>query len=118
VSEAVAVQEGEGCARLRLRVKAGARRERFLGAHGGALKLEVGAPPERGKANAAVVRLLAGELGLPRTEVEIAAGATSRDKTVVFTGADAADIVARFERAGVPARVAMADRNKLAGKGS
>ena len=105
MSQEVAVQKGEGCARLRLRVKAGARRERFLGAHGGALKLEVGAPPERGRANAAVVRLLAGELGLPRTEVEISAGATSRDKRIVFAGADASDIVARLERAGVPARV-------------
>ena len=105
MSDEVEVRQGNGCARIRLRVKAGARRQRLHGAHGGALKIEVGAPPERGKANDAVVQLIAASLGLARGEVAITTGTTSRDKTVVFAGADAGDIAARLVRAGVPARV-------------
>lgn len=105
MSDEVEVRQGSGCARIRLRVKAGARRERLHGAHGGALKIEVGAPPERGKANAAVVQLIATALDLARADVEIATGTTSRDKTVVFAGADAGEIADRLIRAGVPARV-------------
>lgn len=69
-----------GGTRLRLRVKPGARKTAIVGAHGGALKIAVAAAPERGKANRAVVRLLAAALGLPVSAVTIAAGTTSQDK--------------------------------------
>ena len=49
---------------LRLRVSAGASRSRVLGSHGGALKLSVKAPPERGKANREVLALVAEAFGL------------------------------------------------------
>lgn len=44
------------------------------------------APPEGGKANEAVRTLLAGTLGLPRRDVELVAGLTSRDKLVTLVG--------------------------------
>lgn len=69
-----------GGTRLRLRVKPGARTTAIVGAHGGALKLSVTAAAERGKANRAVVKLLAEALGLPSSAVTIAAGETSQDK--------------------------------------
>jgi uncharacterized protein (TIGR00251 family) len=69
-----------GGTRLRLRVKPGARKTAIVGVHGGALKLSVAAAPERGKANRAVVTLLAEALGLPPSAVTIAAGAASQDK--------------------------------------
>lgn len=69
-----------GGTRLRLRVKPGARKTAIVGAHGGALKIAVAAAPKRGKANRAVVRLLAAALGLPVSAVTIAAGTTSQDK--------------------------------------
>ena len=71
-----------GGTRLRLRVKAGAKRDAILGRHGGALKLSVTAAPERGKANRAVLRLLAAALGIPASELRLVAGAASPDKTV------------------------------------
>ena len=43
--------------RLRLRVKPGGRADRLIGAHDGALKVEVRAAAERGRANAAVINL-------------------------------------------------------------
>lgn len=68
--------------RLRLRVKPGARKSAIVGVHGGALKVSVAAPPERGKANAAVVALLAEALGLPASAITIASGTASQDKVV------------------------------------
>lgn len=73
-----------GGTRLRLRVKPGAKTNALVGAHGGALKVAVAAPPERGKANRAVVKLLAATLGLPASAVTITAGETSQDKVVVI----------------------------------
>lgn len=70
---------------MRLRVSPGARSDRILGVHGGALKISVSAPPERGKANRAVVDLLATVLGLPRSAVRIVAGESSRDKVALVS---------------------------------
>jgi uncharacterized protein len=73
--------DGPG-ARLRLRVSAGASRSRILGVHGGALKLSVKAPPERGKANREVRALVSEAFGLAPSDVEIVSGETSPDKVV------------------------------------
>jgi uncharacterized protein len=73
--------DGEGT-RLRLRVSAGASRSRVLGSHGGALKLSVKAPPERGKANREVLALVARAFGLPPSDVALVAGEASPDKVV------------------------------------
>lgn len=89
--------------RLRLRVKAGGRADRLVGPYDGALKLEVRAAPERGRANAAVVRLVAESLSVSRAEVEIVAGHTSQDKVVEIRGASADEVARRLEAVGVPA---------------
>ena len=68
--------------RLRLRVSAGASRRRVRGVHGGALKLSVKAPPEKGKANKDVLALVAETFGLSASEVELVSGETSPDKVV------------------------------------
>ena len=73
-----------GRTRLRLRVRPGGKKNTLVGEHGGALRLRVTAPPEKGKANRAVVSLLAEALGLPAAAVEIAAGETSPDKVAVL----------------------------------
>lgn len=74
--------ESAGRTRLRLRVRAGASRSAIHGAHGGALKLGVTAAPERGKANRAVIALLATELGVPPASIELVSGPASPDKVV------------------------------------
>lgn len=73
-------------ARLSLRVSPGAASTAVVGPHGGGWKLRVAAAPEHGKANAAVVRLLADVLDLPERDVTIVSGQGSRDKTVALTG--------------------------------
>ena len=85
-----------GGIRLRLRVKPGGRSNRVVGPHGGALKVEVQAPPDKGRANAAVVKLLAKVLGVPRSAVEITSGTTSQDKTVEIEGITAGDVTGKL----------------------
>jgi uncharacterized protein len=72
--------------RLQLRVSPGAARSGVVGRHGVAWKLRVAAAPEDGKANAAVIRLLAETLGIPARDLEIVSGHGSRDKTVALAG--------------------------------
>ncbi len=61
-----------------------------------ALKGRVTAPPEGGKANAAVIALLAREWGLPKAAIELVAGAGARQKRLRVTG-DPAALKARLE---------------------
>jgi uncharacterized protein len=104
-ADAVLIVAGADGVRLQLRVKPGGRSDRLVGPHDGALKLEVRAAPERGRANDAVIRLLAGVLGVGRADVEVTAGAASRDKVVVLGGVSAAEIARRLEAAGIAAEV-------------
>ena len=50
------------------------------------LAVKVTAPPDKGKANKAVVALLAKWAGLPKSALSIAAGETDRHKTILVTG--------------------------------
>jgi len=72
--------------RLHLKVVPKASRDRVVGWVGDRLKVHVTAAPERGKANEAVVEVLAAALGLPRSKVRILAGETSPLKTVDVDG--------------------------------
>lgn len=60
------------------------------------LKARVRAAPTEGEANAALIRLLANEFGLSRSQLTIAAGAAARLKTVAIHG-EAGLLVAAFE---------------------
>ena len=59
------------------------------------LRIRVKAVPDKGKANAAVVALLAKALGVPKTAMSVTSGETSRMKTVAVAG-DAPGLVARL----------------------
>jgi uncharacterized protein (TIGR00251 family) len=90
--------------RLRLRVSPGASRSRVVGRLGDAWKVRIGAPPENGKANDALVGLLAETLDVPRSSIDVVSGHTSRDKTVEVRGRSEADVEARLAAfAGAPA---------------
>jgi len=73
-------------ARLQVWLQPGASREGIAGFHGEALKVSVTAPPEKGKANKALERLLARALSVPASAVAIVAGSLSRSKTVHIEG--------------------------------
>jgi uncharacterized protein YggU (UPF0235/DUF167 family) len=71
---------------LRLRVVPGATRPGIVGRYGDAWKVRVAAAPEGGKANDAVLTLVAGALGVSRRDLELVSGRSSRDKVVTFVG--------------------------------
>jgi uncharacterized protein len=77
--------------RVRLRVSAGSRKTELAGRHGDGWKVHVSAPPEGGRANDAVLVLLAERVGLPRRALSIVSGHKARDKVVEMTGIDAAE---------------------------
>jgi hypothetical protein len=89
----------ETSARLSLRVSPGAARSAVVGRHGDGWKVRVAAAPEDGKANEAVVRLLADTLALPRRDVRIVSGQASRDKTVALAGMGPEEIERRLAEA-------------------
>jgi hypothetical protein len=68
--------------RLLIEVKAmpGSSRSQVSGLRGGALLVRVAAPPDKGKANEELRSCLAEALGIPKSEVELVSGATSRRK--------------------------------------
>jgi uncharacterized protein len=79
------IDHADGCI-LNVRAQPGARRNGIVGEHDGALKVAVTAPPERGRANDAVVEVLADALGLKRGQIELLSGAGSRQKRFLLRG--------------------------------
>jgi uncharacterized protein (TIGR00251 family) len=61
-----------------------ASRTEIVGMQDGVLKIKVTAPPVEGAANEACIKLLAGELKLKKSQMEIFSGAKSRRKTVMI----------------------------------
>ena len=91
---------------LRLRVTPNAGRDLIEGIElrddgSAVLRLRVKAVPDKGKANAAVIALLANALGVPKSAIRLLAGDTARLKTVLVTG-DAAGIGAALARFASP----------------
>jgi uncharacterized protein len=93
--------------RLRLRVSPGATRAGVAGRHGDGWKVRVAAPPEGGRANEALVRLLAEMLELPRRDIEIVAGHSGRDKIVSLAGIDADEAERRLGSVSAPGKEAV-----------
>jgi uncharacterized protein (TIGR00251 family) len=90
------VEPGAGTVHLRLKVVPGASRDEVVGLHGDRIRVKVTAPPEGGKANRAVVALLAERLGVARRDVEILQGESSPLKTAAVRGLTADDVLARL----------------------
>lgn len=77
--------------RVRVRLQPAGRADQVLGLVDGAdgltaLKVSVTSPPEDGKANAALVKLLAKEWKLAKSTVEVIQGQTSRNKVLSLSG--------------------------------
>lgn len=66
-----------------------ASRSRVAGLHDGRLKVQLAAPPVDGEANAALVELFAGLVGVAKGRVRLVRGDASRRKTVAIDGVSA-----------------------------
>jgi len=84
--------------RLRLRVSPGARRTELAGRYADGWKVRVSAAPERGRANEAVVGLLARRLGLDRSDITLVSGHAARDKVVELRGLGRAEAERKLSR--------------------
>jgi uncharacterized protein (TIGR00251 family) len=65
---------------LRVQVRPDAKRSAITGWNADLLKVSVAAPPIEGRANEALIEFLAEELNLPRRQITVLRGATSRLK--------------------------------------
>lgn len=85
-------------ARIVVTVSPGASQSELVGRHGDGWKARVAAAPERGRANEALLALLAEKLDVPRSRLELFAGATARRKVVEVAGLDLDEIARRLDR--------------------
>jgi uncharacterized protein len=74
---------------LNVKVVPNSSRTQIAGILGDALKIKVAQPPEAGRANRAVIELLADALHIPPAQISITAGHTQPRKTVRITGVSA-----------------------------
>ncbi len=87
------VQTSDGVV-VRVHVQPKGRREQLIGMHADRLKLAVTEPPDKGKANAAVIRLLAAATNMPPSQLELLRGETSRQKDVLLRQSTLATVAA------------------------
>ena len=87
--EKLHITDADGGAVIAVKAVPGSSRERIVGPLGDCLKIATAAPAEKGKANAAIAKLLAGALGLEKRRVELLAGATSPRKEFRLGGLSA-----------------------------
>jgi uncharacterized protein (TIGR00251 family) len=83
---------------LPVRAQPGARRQGVLGEHDGALRVAVTAAPDKGKANQAIAKILGTSLGIPKSDVELVGGASSRQKRFLLRGMSLEQAVAALDR--------------------
>jgi uncharacterized protein (TIGR00251 family) len=86
----------DGCI-LTVRIHPGAHRIAITGVHAEALKISLTTPPVDGRANEALIALLADTLRLPKARITLLTGATSRSKTLRIAGKSAAEVRAALD---------------------
>ena len=101
----VAVRDTREGAKFLVRVSPRARRTAVAGVTGEgdntALKIALHAPPIEGRANAALIEFLSRLLKVPRSSIEVAAGAHARNKTILVRGKSASAVASGLS--GIPA---------------
>jgi uncharacterized protein (TIGR00251 family) len=94
----IAVTEhAEGCV-LAVRAQPGAKRNGVVGEQNDALKVAVTAPADEGRANKALVEVLAEALGVRKSQVELIVGTKSRDKKFLVRAVSPDELRARLTR--------------------
>ena len=84
---------------LRVRAQPNARKAGLLGERSGALRVGVTVAPEQGKANAALVEILAAIVGVRASQVVLLSGESSRDKRFLILNAEPDTLRGRIEAA-------------------
>lgn len=90
------VQDGAAGATFAVKVVPGSSRDRLVGRYGDALKVQVTAAAEAGKANQRLCEVLAAALGVPVRDVGVQSGHGNPHKVIAVRGHTAADVIARL----------------------
>lgn len=72
--------------KIQVKVVPSSSKDVIMGWLGESLKVKVQAPPEKGKANAAVIALIAQHLGIDKGQIEISSGHSSPNKVLLIHG--------------------------------
>jgi uncharacterized protein len=81
---------------IRVKARPGARRNALAGLHDGALRIEVTAAPEKGKANEAIIALLAKTFGVAKSTIELISSPANSQKKFLLSGLDPVAAEARL----------------------
>lgn len=82
---------------LGVKIVPGASRTRYLGEWENRARIAVSAPPEKGKANKALITFIAKKLGVRKTDVQIVSGETNSIKTIRIKQVSAEKIISAFQ---------------------
>jgi len=77
---------------IKVKVIPRSSRTEILGKENDIYRMKLTDPPVEGKANKAVIELLAEKLGVPKREIEIVSGKTGRLKTIRIRGLAAGEV--------------------------
>lgn len=91
------LMESDAGVRLEVKVQPRSSRNQIVGEQNGALKIKLTAPPVDGEANAALVEFLSACLQVPRKNINLIKGDTSRHKMVEIAGLSPTQLLARLD---------------------
>lgn len=86
-------------ATLSIHLQPGARKDELLGFRDAVLWARVTAPPDKGQANRALLKLLARALGVAPSDVQLIRGLASRQKVVAIRGLSQEELQSRLSTA-------------------
>ena len=92
------IRNSAGGALISVKVVPGSSRDKVVGVLGECLKISTSAPPEKGKANAAVAAALAGAVEVDRRNVELTSGPTNPRKEFLVAGVSADELRKRLAK--------------------
>ena len=95
-TDKLAIRTTPGGTIIAVKVVPGSSRDKISGALGDELKVTTAAPPEKGKANAAVVRIIAAAIGVSPKAVQLVSGPTSARKEFRVCGLSEAAVRERL----------------------
>ena len=84
--------------RIKVRLQPRASSNQIVGERNGSIVIRVTAPPVDGKANTALIKLVAKELGIAKSKVKIVQGESNRDKVLEVEGIDPIEALERLSR--------------------
>lgn len=87
----------ETSCRIAVKAVPNSSKDEIVGWLGNDLKVRVRQPPENGRANRRICRLIAERLGLPERDIEVIAGASSARKTVAVRGLETEEARQRLD---------------------